>query len=363
VDERCQFCTERNLDCDKIFGPFRTLKKKLATGPRSLTIASVTTLATSVPRELSLINDSDFSPLELHAYRSDYFRLISDYNLQGPEPIVLRYLWNVRGLTFSNDALRSAVLANFLWRMGDGRAAESRLSRFRRSMMKSLEAGKVSKDHLFGIFFLCNAQMTDNTWVHTLGFEAVLRHLIHHLSPIDDASGPICLVDMLGYMVSIVQTSTLDLNELSEPAAYRLITTLGDLVRGLQHPSRSFALHLESAFLSSSFPNRPKTELLGGVLSALHDIQVHLFLFVHQTVCSQPNAEGELHLAEEMLRTFECATTVKETLKMVQSSLSHFLTISLDVKMSFGMDLTRSFWRAFVFATLRFVAEFACIDV
>jgi hypothetical protein len=126
----------------------KALKYKAGTS-QVLTAASFPT-RTSIPQQLPLINDTDFSPLELRAYRLWYFRLTTEPIMQGPGAVVLRYLWNHHGLTFSNEALRSAVLAIIL---ESGQACESRLSRFRRAMMKSLQAGKVEKGHLFAVFF------------------------------------------------------------------------------------------------------------------------------------------------------------------------------------------------------------------
>jgi hypothetical protein len=317
---------------------------------------------TSIPQQLFLIIDTDFSPLELGAYRSKYFDYTNNPVTQGCYPVVLRYLWNHHGLTFSNEALRSAVLAVILPRVSE--AYESRVSRFRRAMMKSLQGGKVEKEHVFAVFFLVMHSFNYTSWIHILGFEAVLRHLIQQSSPIRNFNSDIPLIDIFGYMILEVQRRAMGMtNVTSDERIHKLISDLRSLSRQLQHPSSHLASLLGSTFLSASFPNLAKTHLLGGLGGVLLDIEVHLFQFVHETVREDENAATELHIAQEKLEIFESDITVTEVFERVRASSRDGLTVRLEVKTFVGFKIHRIFYRSYVMTTLHFDPKFACIDV
>jgi hypothetical protein len=231
-------------------------------------------------------------------------------------------------------------------------------------MMKSLRGGKVEKEHVFAVFFLVTHSFNSTSWIHILGFETVLRHLIQQSSPIHDFNNDIPLTDIFGYMILEVQRRAIAMTSFTpDERIHKLISDLRSLSRQLQHPSRHLALLLGSTFLSASFPNLAKTDLLGGLLDVLSDIDVHLFQFVHETVREDENAATELRITQEKLQIFESDATVTEVFERVQASSSDGLTVRLEVKTFVGFKIHRIFCRRYVMSTLRFDPEFACIDV
>jgi hypothetical protein len=301
-----------------------------------LALSSVPTIA-YVPPQLSLINDTDFSPQELRVYRTEYNLYMTHYTRQGCIPVVMRYLWNHHGLTFSNEALRSAALAGLFWHTECSYVCQSRISRFNRAMMKSLQSGKIEKEHVFAIFFVIVYGVCvyfDDAWIHILGFEAVLRHLIQQTSDIHNFSNDISLTDILVYMTWVVQLQAMGLaGPIPKDRIHKLISDLQSLSLKLQHPSRRLALLFDSTTQSGLVSNVPTPGFLTRCHDVVSDISIHLFQFVHETVTAQPNAVDQLHLAEEKLKMLENSPAIQQAFKKVHSWPSDVLIIREKVEM------------------------------
>jgi hypothetical protein len=270
----------------------------------------------SVPEPLSLIRDNNLSPDELQAYRSCYMEYTSRTSMQGPWPIVLRYLWKEYGLTFANESVMSAVLLIRLPTCEVGNA--KRYSRFMKSTRKAIATQKVSTDHLFAIFLvITNSPSVDHTWAHLIGFVTVLRHLIENSLLLTGLNNCKVFLSLLGYIISVVRRYARQFFfRTSERTAYEFICNLRYLSERLQHPSQSFAHLVESPFFDRREVGDGLFMNIGGLLQALNDALLNPFVFVYEMIQARESqaqsGSRELDIAEQKLRVLENSTIVKE---------------------------------------------------
>jgi hypothetical protein len=270
----------------------------------------------SVPRHLPLICDPNLTPEELQIYRGLFYSYTTETWTQGCIPIVMRFLWGEYGLTFSNDALMSAVLIRKL--PEQSMRKEERNSKFRQSIVKAICTQAISTEHLFAIFLV----MFDPTiavecrWIHMKGFETVLRYLIDH-GTLSALANKKPLLSVLLCMVSYLQRRAQHRHRsFPHGLAYKFISDLKYLSEHLQPPSQTVPFLIESASLSAIFPNGLKTPFLSGLVGALDHIETDIFMFVYGLSQDEPFQppipSGELITAEEKFRVLENSALVKE---------------------------------------------------
>lgn len=237
----------------------------------------------------------------------------------------MRFLWEEYGLTFSNDALMSAVLTVLTAGLpGQSVRKEERASRFRKYIVQAIGTHRISTEHLFAIFLVTLPGLEDR-WIHMRGFETVLRYLIDSGNLTALTSNKPFLSLVLSMIGRLQVGSRRPHHTLPDGFAYNLICDLKSLSEQLQPPSQTLSLLIESASLSAIFPNGHKTTFLSGLLNAIEHIRTQIFMFAcrykRDEKFQPPIPSGELIAAEEKLNVLENSALVKEIFTRVRNLL------------------------------------------
>lgn len=168
-EDPCQFCSARNLECVKSWGPKNRLPQ-----------------VSTLPFGVSLINDSTLSDKDLSSIRY----LLHWHNHTGGYwgtewlTVALQHLWGAYGFTFgSNKTLIYSLIAFSHYHMNRCKKDFdffSLISRFQKSLICDIDKNSITDGHLFAIFFALEPHSGDrhHEIAHRRGFITVLKTLI-----------------------------------------------------------------------------------------------------------------------------------------------------------------------------------------
>jgi len=259
---------------------------------------------------------------------------LSVTNFEGYCPTVMKFLWKEYGLTFPNESLMSAVLAvqigPYEGKFGEG---ASYIERFRNLMIKSIETQNLSECHLFGIFFVGFICSLHEMWTHLRGFEAVLRFLIENHPNLQFARARPSLRHILAYMIVQCQRQAVrTVSTVPVDDVYIFVRKLGQLSCHFRNPLQFFDFQAEYALLTRGLPDYPSINWMGGLLTAIDEVQVHLFQFAYETRRANVIVQGaiaklrSLQTAERKLEQISNSTMVLEIFRFVQNLILDVLT-------------------------------------
>lgn len=190
----CDFCSERDLPCRKVWGPLRNADSHNSRQFPRCYAESLTTYS------VSIIANSNLSSKDLFYARKIQFIYDGDI---GPKPIyilgtLLRYIWHTHGYDFSNAAcplLHSSAMAfaaihqgKFLTKLTKPPSEYFEyLSDVHKHLLQVLKTNLVVETHLFAVFILVETSYRyslfdpagkDAVWTYTKIFCSMLQCLI-----------------------------------------------------------------------------------------------------------------------------------------------------------------------------------------
>jgi hypothetical protein len=223
---------------------------------------------------------------------------------------------------------------------------DRQLSRFRRSLIKALDGSDLSELHLFAISLviqleqcLCPDLVGE---VHIRGFEALLRYLIRKNKHLKESNDQLRPHDLIGYLLVYTRTlitwRMLSLDTSSKRAGYELLRSLGELSPYFELPSTASDPRIAFSFLRPSRRNQDQYQF-SGLVTALCEVETHLYLFVLETFSIEITGPGRaekatgsgslLRLAKSRLEMMENLPEVKELFLRVEAPSTFELTMQI----------------------------------